>query len=173
MLAKKGRDGDGCHVPGLGDEWTMGFPKSPMWESEGDARSEDENASSATLVKATCAMMCCTSVDGICLVTRSIFSCRIWSWQKVALSCQMALEMLREELNGPWQPVRRCQKTIPFSRGWAVTQSERVVVREKKEKEREKRALLSWLSWPISFKCFVVRHDVVLERGFSFFSLCH
>ena len=33
--------------PGLRDEWKMGCPKSPMWESEGEAWSEDENASSS------------------------------------------------------------------------------------------------------------------------------
>ena len=33
-------------VPGLGNEWKMGCPKSPMWEGEGEAWSEDEAASS-------------------------------------------------------------------------------------------------------------------------------
>ena len=37
-----------------------------------------------------------------------------------------------------------------------------------KEKERELRALLSWLSWPVSFENFFdVRHGVLVERGFS------
>ena len=35
----EGRDGDGCHVPDLGDEWAA--LKSPIWESEGEAWSED------------------------------------------------------------------------------------------------------------------------------------
>ena len=47
VIAEEGRDGDGCHVPGLGDEWKMGCPKSPMWESEGEAWSEDESVSSS------------------------------------------------------------------------------------------------------------------------------
>ena len=34
------------HVPGLGDEWKMGCPKSPMWECECEAWSEDESVSS-------------------------------------------------------------------------------------------------------------------------------
>ena len=42
-----------------------------------------------------------------------------------------------------------------------------------KEKERERRALLSWLGWPVSFESFDVRQGVLVERGFSFFSLCH
>ena len=46
VIAEEGRDSDGCHVPGLGDEWKMGCPKSPMWESEGEAWSEDESVSS-------------------------------------------------------------------------------------------------------------------------------
>ena len=44
VIVEEGRDGDGCHVPGLGDEWKMGCP---MWESEGEAWSQDENASSS------------------------------------------------------------------------------------------------------------------------------
>ena len=38
-----------------------------------------------------------------------------------------------------------------------------------KEKERERRAPLSWLSWPVSFGSFDVKHGVLVERGFSFF----
>ena len=47
VIAEEGRDGDGCHVPGLGDEWKMGCPHLPMWESEGEAWSEDESVSSS------------------------------------------------------------------------------------------------------------------------------
>ena len=46
IIAQEGRDGDGFQVPELGDEWKMGCPKSPMWEGEGGAWSEDEGASS-------------------------------------------------------------------------------------------------------------------------------
>ena len=42
-----------------------------------------------------------------------------------------------------------------------------------KEKERERRAVLSWLSWPVSCESFDVRHGVLVERGVSFLSLCH
>ena len=42
-----------------------------------------------------------------------------------------------------------------------------------KEKERERRALLRWLSWPVSFESFDVKHGVFVERGFFFLSLCH
>ena len=42
-----------------------------------------------------------------------------------------------------------------------------------KEKERERRALWSWLSWPVSVESFDVRHGVLVERGFPSFSLCH
>ena len=48
FMAEGGGDGeDGCRAPGLGYEWKMGCPKSPIWESEGEARSEDESASSS------------------------------------------------------------------------------------------------------------------------------
>ena len=36
-----------------------------------------------------------------------------------------------------------------------------------KEKERERRAPMSWLSWPVSFESDV-RHGVLVERVFSF-----
>ena len=47
VVVEEGRDGDGCHVSRLGDEWKMGCPKSPMWENEGEAWSEDESVSSS------------------------------------------------------------------------------------------------------------------------------
>ena len=50
VISEEGRDGDGCHVPGLGDERKVGCPKSPMspmWESEGEVWSEDEKVSSS------------------------------------------------------------------------------------------------------------------------------
>ena len=42
-----------------------------------------------------------------------------------------------------------------------------------KEEERERRALLSFVGWPVSFESFDVRHGVLAERGFSFVSSCH
>ena len=61
------------------------------------------------------------------------------------------------------------QQEKPFShRRRAVTKMERDVVR-KMEKERERRALLSFVGWPVSLESF----GVLVERGFSFFSLCH
>ena len=42
-----------------------------------------------------------------------------------------------------------------------------------KDKERERRALLSLLCWPVSFESFGIRHGVLVGRRFSFLSLCH
>ena len=44
----------------------------------------------------------CTSSGCMGLVARSLFSCKIGSWQKVALSCHMALDMLCQEMHGAW-----------------------------------------------------------------------
>ena len=41
-----------------------------------------------------------------------------------------------------------------------------------KEKERERQALLSWLSWPVSFESFDVKQGVLVERGFSSSFFC-
>ena len=46
IIAEEGRGADGCYAPGLEDEWKMGCPRSPVWESEGEAWSEDESVSS-------------------------------------------------------------------------------------------------------------------------------
>ena len=48
VIAEEGRDEEvGRHAPDLKDEWKVGCPKSPMWESEGEAWSEDERVSSS------------------------------------------------------------------------------------------------------------------------------
>ena len=47
FVAEEVRDGDGFQVPGLGDEWKVGCPKSPMWESESESWSEDKSVSSS------------------------------------------------------------------------------------------------------------------------------
>ena len=48
VIAEEGRDAEvGCRAPGLGDDWKMGCPESPMWESVGELRSEDESVSSS------------------------------------------------------------------------------------------------------------------------------
>ena len=45
----------------------------------------------------------------------------------------------------------------PFShRGWAVTTMEKDVARDMKERERERRALLSCAAWPVSFDILVL-----------------
>ena len=47
FITEEGRgEEDGCHAPGLGDEWKVGCPESPMWENEGEVWSEDESVSS-------------------------------------------------------------------------------------------------------------------------------
>ena len=133
VIAEEGRDGDGSHVPGFGDEWKMGCPKSPTWEGEGEAWSEDESVSCGALVKAMCATMRCTSSGCMCLVTRSLFSCRIGSWRSgIELSQGPGHAMQGNEwallLKGPLS-----QQEKPFChRGRAVTQKERDVVRENK-----------------------------------------
>ena len=47
VISEERRNGEGCRVPGLGDEWEMSCPKSPMWDSGDEAWSEDESASSS------------------------------------------------------------------------------------------------------------------------------
>ena len=51
-----------------------------------------------------------------------------------------------------------------------MTTKEKDVVRDLKEKERERRALLSVVGWPVSFEIFGVRHGVLAVRGCPFLS---
>ena len=82
-LIVEGRDGDGVQVPGLGEEWKFGCPKSPLWESEGEAWSEDDGASSSASREGNvCNDALRTSSGCMGLATRSLFSCRIGSWQR-------------------------------------------------------------------------------------------
>ena len=102
-MAEEGRGGeDGCHVPGLGDEWKVGCPKSPMWESEGKDWSEDESVSSTASHKGN---MCNNALHIIGLHgsgDKISFFLQDWELAKVALSCQMALDMLCQEMNKAW-----------------------------------------------------------------------
>ena len=97
-VAEEGRGGeDGCHTPDLGDAWKLGFPTSPMRESEGEAWSEDgtEACLQVTLEKTMCATMRCMSLGCMGLVARSLsLFLKDWELAKVALSCHMALDML-------------------------------------------------------------------------------
>ena len=96
--------------------------QSPIGESEGEAWSEDESASSSG---SRCASSGCLG-----LVTRSLFL-KDWELAEVALSCQMALDM-RQEMHEAWQgdaTERTAVTGVLFShRGPAVT-AKRVVVR--------------------------------------------
>ena len=71
VIVEEGRDGDGCHVPGLGDEWKMGCP---MWESEGEAWSQDENASSSGSREGNVCNDALHVIGCVGLVTKSLFS---------------------------------------------------------------------------------------------------
>ena len=91
VTAEEGRDGDGFHVPVLAQSVQCGRVKAMLHR-------KTKVCPLAALVEAMCATMRCTSSGCVGLVTRSLFSCRIGSWQ----SCHMALDMLCQEINGPW-----------------------------------------------------------------------
>ena len=74
VKAEEGRGWDGFQVPELGEEWKMGRPKSPKWESDGEAWSEDESVSSDGSQKGNmCKKTRCTSSGCMGPVTRSFF----------------------------------------------------------------------------------------------------
>ena len=47
VMAEEAMGGDGLKVPELGEKRKMGCQNGPMWESEGEAWSEDESVSSS------------------------------------------------------------------------------------------------------------------------------
>ena len=80
----------------------MGRPKSPMWESEGEAWSEDEDASSTASREGNVCNDALPVVgmhepgDKISLFLQD------WELAKVAQSCRMALDMLCWEKHEAW-----------------------------------------------------------------------
>ena len=128
VIAEEGRDGDGCPVRGLGGDWKMGCPKSPMWESEGEAWSEDESVSSSGSREGN---VCNDALHVIRLygpggkISRFLQDCDLAK----GMSCHMALDMLCQEMHGALVaglPLPKCpllsQLEKPFShRGRDVT----------------------------------------------------
>ena len=102
-MAEEGRDGDGFQVTELEEEWKMGCSKSPMWESEGEAWSEDESVSSSGSHEGN---VCNDALHVIGLHGSgdkiSLFL-QDWDLARVALSCHIAVELLCEEMNEAWQ----------------------------------------------------------------------
>ena len=134
LIAEEGRDGDGCHAFALGDEWKMGCPKSPMWESEDEAWSEDESVSSYGSREGK------VGNDALHVIGLYVPGGKIslffedWELAKVALSCHTALDMLRQEMHEAWwwgDATERPFVTAVLSshRGRAATAKERNVVR--------------------------------------------
>ena len=77
----------------------MGCPKSPMWESEGGAWSEDESVSSS-----------CSREGNVCNDALHVIGLhgpggnnylfiKDWELVQVAFSCHMALDMLCQEMH--------------------------------------------------------------------------
>ena len=99
IVAEDGEGGeDGCHAPDR-DERKVGCPKSPMWESEGQAWSEDESVSSSGFRGGNVSNEALHVIglygpgDKISLFLKD------WELAKVALSCHMALDMLCQEMH--------------------------------------------------------------------------
>ena len=99
IIAEEGRDGDGFRVPGLGDEWTLGCPKSPMWESEGEAWSEDKSVSSTASHKGNMRNNALHVIGLHGTGDRVSLFLQDWELAKVALTCHMALDTLCQEMD--------------------------------------------------------------------------
>ena len=105
MIAEERRNGEGCHVPGLGDEWEVGCPKSPMWESGDEAWSEDESASSSGSREGNVVNNALHVTGLYGFGDQVTLFLKDWEPAKVALSCHMALDMLCQEVHEAWQRV--------------------------------------------------------------------
>ena len=83
IIAEEGEGGEGgCHAPDLRDEWKVGCPKSPMWESVGEACLEDESVFSSDPRGGN---VCNDALHVIGLYgpgDNNSLSCRIGSWQR-------------------------------------------------------------------------------------------
>ena len=102
MIAEEGRDGDGSQVLGLGDDCKMGSPKSPMWESEGEAWLEEEDASSSTSREGN---VCNDALHVIGLYgpcDKVSLILQDWELAMVAPSCHTVLDTLCQETHEAW-----------------------------------------------------------------------
>ena len=125
------------------------------------------------LVKAMCATMRCTSSGCMGLVTRSLFSCRIESWQRY-----MALAMLCQEMHGPCSCSATERPFVTARKGflslWTGCDENGEGCGERCEGEGTCAASPFELCWLASFfRIFGGGHGVLVERGFSFLSLGH
>ena len=108
------------------------------------------------------------------------FSCRL-SMDLLCQEMRDASEESSESLGSPRSLCSEChrsslvelsqQQSLFSHLGRAATVKERDVVREMQEKERERRALLSCVGWPVSFQFLMVKHGVPVERGSLLFLL--
>ena len=108
LIAEERRNGEGCHVRDLGDEWKMGCPKSPLWESGDETWSEDESVSSTSSREGN------VGNDALHVIglhgpgDKISLSLKDWELAKATLSCHMALEMLCQEVRKAWMLCCRC-----------------------------------------------------------------
>ena len=85
---------------GMNGRWAA--QQSPMWESAGEAWSEDESVSSCGSREGN---VCNDALHVIGLDgpgDRISLFLQDWKLAKVALSCHMALDMPCQEMNGSW-----------------------------------------------------------------------
>ena len=114
--AEEGRGGEsGCHTLDLGDMWRFVWPKSPRWESEDEVWSEDESILSGVSRENN---VCngALHVTGFCGFGDKI------SLPKVALSAKKCMRL------GSW---------VDGARGASVSQQDKPVSRDVKERERQ------------------------------------
>ena len=95
LIAEEGRDGkDGGHAVGLGDGWKMGCPKSPMWESKGEVRSEVEGVSSSGSREGNVGNGALHVIGLYGPGGKVSLFLQDWELAKVAFSCRMVMDML-------------------------------------------------------------------------------
>ena len=104
LIAEEGRGGESdCQTPDVGNTWKFGCPKSPMWESEGEAWWDNKSVSSTDSREDT---VCNDALHVVGLYGPgdkvSLFM-KGWELARVAFSCHMALDMLCQEMNEAWQ----------------------------------------------------------------------
>ena len=73
-----------------------------MWESGGEAWSEDESVSSGGSREGNVGHDALHIIGLYGLGDKISFFLKDWELAKAALSCHMALDMLCQEMNGPW-----------------------------------------------------------------------
>ena len=155
MEVKKQRlDSDSS--PDLGDMWKYGCPKGPVWSGDGFEWAGSDGTSSLEYYEHTVDNLAIEVFGQNC--SSDVISVFLEDWEvgRVAPSCHLSMDLLWVLLAPCVRSAKvvlrlNCDSSKAFLSPWTGCDNKGDAARQMKEKERERRALVSFVGWPVSF----------------------